>query len=97
MCLRVIHAASILREAPIASILRAEIGILICSEHLEVARILFESVSDLLGHALIQAHLTLARCEGEQLGEQNLILLAVISELTYQAARQFSQPYIPTL
>jgi hypothetical protein len=97
MCLRVIHATSVLREAPIASILGAEIGILICSKHLEVARILFESVPDLLGHALIQAHLTLARCEGEQLGEQNLILLTVISQLTYQAARQFSKSYIPTL
>jgi hypothetical protein len=69
MCLRAIYAASILREAPISSILGAEISILICSEHLEVARILFESFPDLLGHALIQAHLPLAWCEGEQLGE----------------------------
>jgi hypothetical protein len=69
MCLRAVHAASILREAPIASIFRAEIGILISSEHFQVTWILFESVPDLLGHALIQAHLPLARCEGEQLSE----------------------------
>lgn len=71
----------VLREAPISSVRWTKISILIAPEHLQELRILFQSVSYLIRHPLVQAYLPFGRSKREKFGECYLILLAIVSKL----------------